>query len=341
MDITIPKPDESAVQPPKRRHMYGCCLIIFIFILIISGIAFYFRSYLAVIPTLLQATQKQVPRTKTEQGLTYTYNGPQYLNILLLGSDNDAKFNPSNVLTQTIIIVSLNTKTNQVNMISIPRDFWVPIDGVSGGYGKIDQASGFGGIALTRQTIEKDFGVHIDYYAWVGLQGFVKVIDTFGGIDIDVNHPVLDDVYPNDISGNDPYSAIRLYIPAGPQHLSGIHALEYVRSRHGDLQGDFGRSARQQQVLFQLKKVIENSNVISKIPQLANELQGSVVTDMSIIQLSQLAPLLTSIKTEDIHRYILSPPTYSSDGLSPDGKQDIVKPDMTKIKVLFDQIFTH
>ena len=224
-------------------------------------------------------------------------------------------------------------------MISIPRDFWVPIQGVSGGYGKIDQASGFGGIALTRETIEQDFGIHINYYAWVGLSGFENVINTFGGINIDVNHPVLDDTYPNDTTGNDPYSAIRLYIPAGAQHLDGTRALEYVRSRHGDLEGDFGRSARQQQVLLALKDKITQTNFLPELPTLANELSGSVRTDMSIPTLTQFAPLLTQLNSNDIHRYILEPPQYSSLGVSPDGTQDIVEPNMSAIDTLFNTIF--
>jgi polyisoprenyl-teichoic acid--peptidoglycan teichoic acid transferase len=71
------------------------------------------------------------------------------------------------------------------------------------------------------------------------------VIDTVGGVDIDVLHPVLDDTYPSDTTNpNNPYSYERIYIPPGPQHLDGKTALEYVRSRHGGLLEDVGRAAR-------------------------------------------------------------------------------------------------
>ena len=331
-------------EKEKKKHHYGCFILVFLIVIIlaIGSAAFIFRSYIELIPTLLSYTQHTVARTTTEKTLTYKYNGNQKLiNILLLGSDNDTKFVSTDVLTQTVIILSINTQTNQVNMISIPRDFWVPIAGVSsyGGYGKIDQASGYGGFALTRETIEKDFGVHIDYYAWVGLGGFIKVIDTFGGVDIDANHPVLDEDYPNDVTGSDPYSAIRLYIPSGAQHLDGTEALEYVRSRHGDLQGDFGRSARQQQILLTLEHKIGASDLITKIPQVVNELQGSVLTDMSVVNITSLVPILINLKPSDIHQYILSPPTYSSDTVTPDNKQDIVEPNYTAIDALFQQLF--
>jgi LCP family protein required for cell wall assembly len=102
------------------------------------------------------------------------------------------------------------------------------------------------GFAHTVATIEQDFHIPINAYAWVGLDGFIKVIDTLGGVDIDVLHPIVDDTYPADItSPNNPYDYQRVFIPPGPQHLDGETVLEYVRSRHSDLLGDVGRTARQ------------------------------------------------------------------------------------------------
>ena len=98
------------------------------------------------------------------------------------------------------------------------------------------------GFAHTVATIEQDFHIPINAYAWVGLDGLIKVIDTLGGVDIDVLHPIVDDTYPADItSPNNPYDYQRVSIPPGPQHLDGSTALEYVRSRHGDLLEDVGR----------------------------------------------------------------------------------------------------
>jgi LCP family protein required for cell wall assembly len=153
-------------------------------------------------------------------------------NVLLLGSDDDLKFPSNAVLTQSMIVVSVDPTTPDVSMISIPRDFWVPI--ANYGYQKIDVAYEVGGIALARATVERLFGIKIDYYAWVGLNGLVQVIDTLGGVDLTVQHPILDEMYPDDLNSEDPYAFFRLYIPAGPQHLDGTTALQYVRSRHGN-----------------------------------------------------------------------------------------------------------
>jgi LCP family protein required for cell wall assembly len=251
-------------------------------------------------------------------------------NVLLLGSDNDLKFSPNAVLTQAMILVSIDPAGPDVAMISIPRDFWVPIPNY--GYQKIDVAYEVGGIGLARSTVERLFGVKIDYYAWVGLDGLVEVIDTLGGIDVTVQHPILDETYPDDLNSNDPYAFERLYIPAGPQHLDGTTALEYVRSRHGDLQSDFGRSARQQQVLLAIKSRVQTLSVVGRVPQLVNALQGSVKTDLSFAEVLQLAGLAHEVPAGSIRQQVLSAPEFASLGNSPDGTQQVVFPNWAAIR---------
>ncbi|MBV9133057.1 MAG: LCP family protein [Chloroflexi bacterium] len=251
-------------------------------------------------------------------------------NVLLLGSDNDLKFAPTAVLTQSMILVSIDPSAPDVAMISIPRDFWVPIGGY--GYQKIDVAYEVGGIALARSTVEKLFGVKIDYYAWIGLNGLVQVIDTLGGVDVNVQHPILDEVYPDDLNSNDPYAFFRLYIPAGPQHLDGTTALEYVRSRHGDLQSDFGRSARQQQVLLAIKNRVQTLSGLSQAPQLVTDLQDSVKTDLSLPAVLQLAALARKVPPTAIRLQVLSAPDFASLGYSPDGTEQVVFPNWSAIR---------
>lgn len=335
----VTKIERTDLSESTEKNKKGCLFIALIILVILLGVGIYFKDYISALGNLIGITNQKIDQTNEEKNLKYKYSGNNnIINILLLGSDNDTKFDPDNVLTQTVIIVSINPGTKKVNMISIPRDSWVPITGMKGGYGKIDQASGLGGLSLARETVEKDFGIHIDYYAWVGLKEFVKGIDTIGGIDIDVNHPILDQEYPDDITGTNPYGAIRLYIPSGAQHLTGQEALEYVRSRHGDLKGDFGRSARQQQILIKVKEKMDNTDIIPKIPELTNDLNGSVKTDLTVDKLIQLAPLALQIKSTDITRYILDPPDYGKNAVSDDG-QDIVQLDFNKIDKLFNKVF--
>jgi polyisoprenyl-teichoic acid--peptidoglycan teichoic acid transferase len=215
----------------------------------------------------------------------------QAWNILLLGSDNDGKYTFPALLTQVMMVVHIDPFNNTVALVSIPRDSWVPIPQV-GGMHKIDQAFLLGasqknsfddGVRIARMTVEHDYGIPIDRYAWVGLSGFARVIDRLGGVDIYVTHPMLDDSYPDDTGthSGDPYAFNRLYFAPGPQHLNGLQALEYVRSRHADLVGDIGRIQRQQQVLEALKKKLDVTSLISRLPQLIADLHGSVYTDLS------------------------------------------------------------
>src|SRR2546423_512453 len=123
----------------------------------------------------------------------------QRINILLLGSDNDQKFPQDAVLSQTMIVVSIDPAKHQVTLLSLPRDLWVEIPGHKSA--KIDLAYARGGAPLARATVEKAFKIPIHYYAWIGLSGLVHVVDRVGGVDVDGLHPGLDDKCPNAFSG--------------------------------------------------------------------------------------------------------------------------------------------
>jgi hypothetical protein len=107
----------------------------------------------------------------------------------------------------------------------------------------------------------------------------------------------------------------------GPQHMDGVQALEYVRTRHADLVGDFGRSARQQQVLSQLKTKLDTPSIITKLPELANDLGDTVKTDMSVQDIINFMGFARNIDTTKLDRLILSPP-YSA--MAPDNTGDFL-----------------
>src|SRR5437588_12927806 len=143
----------------------------------------------------VKATYHVEPRITAEPKATPVSNffGNHRINFLVLGSDNDRKAEEKHPLTQSMIVVSVDPVHDKVNLPPIPRDFWVPIPGH--GMGKIDLAAKYGWVPLARATVERLFHINIDYYAWVGLNGFSSVINDFGGITLDVTHPILDDFY--------------------------------------------------------------------------------------------------------------------------------------------------
>ena len=357
--LPVPPRKQPRRRMSKRARIILYILLIF-FLLVGGGIAYgiyYFESNVAI---PLSNFIRPVSRDKNEPPVpTYSegsITGHPW-NILLLGSDNDGKYNFPALLTQVMMIVHVDPVNNTVSMVSIPRDSWVYVP-ENGAKHKIDQAFFLGavqrnnfddGVRMARLTVEKDYGIVIDRYAWVGLSGFASVIDTLGGVDIDVTHPIVDDSYPDDTSANanNPYAYMRLYLAPGPQHLTGEQALQYVRSRHADLIGDIGRTNRQQEVLSALKKKLTVSNVFTHLKELIADMKGKVYTDLSEQEMLAFANFGRSLSDSKIQRITLGPGSGSQDygdlqtiyDPSAGSNQDVVIPNCTNIQPLMNNIF--
>src|SRR5262249_8589688 len=169
-------------------------------------------SPVAVTPTIVP-TSTRTPTPTATPGEIPKWDGTRRLTMLLLGIDRRTN-EPSR--SDTMILVNIDPVAKTANMIAIPRDLRVIIPGY--GSHKVNAASAFaevdglkgGGPGLVIQTIETNFGVHIDYFAEVDFAGFVKIVDTLGGVTIDVPYPIKDDAYPAD---GDNY--MRVYFSAG------------------------------------------------------------------------------------------------------------------------------
>src|ERR1700693_104639 len=246
-------------------------------------------------------------------------------NLLLLGSDSDAKFK-GDYLTQSMILTRIDPATKSVTMLSIPRDLWVRL--CNGGSGKIDQAFLHGGAQCAIQTVENDLKVHVDYYAWIGLQGLVSVLNDVGGVNVIANNPVMDDYYPADLSGGNPFDYQRILVLPGAQHMNGTLALEYVRARDDDAYGDFARSQRQQQILIALRAQTKHIS-FADIPNLATSLGADFQTNMSIVRVSGLLPIAGSVPLASITQVVLLPPYTSSEHVN---AQDALRPNWSLIR---------
>ncbi len=251
---------------------------------------------------IVQATET----TEAEAPKVEEWDGKERLTILLLGVDTrEDDYSRSD----TMILVNFDPVTKSASMLSIPRDLKVIIPGYgvhkinsAYSYGDADKVPG-GGAGLTMRTIEANFGIRINYYAQVDFDGFVKVMDTVGGLTIDVPYPIKDDEYPG--PGN---QFMRIYFEPGWQHMDGERVLQYARTRHDD--GDGRRSARQQQVLIALQEQAISRDLISKAPELITELGDTVRTDLSPSQALQLARLASDIDPTKVVQYSLNDALY-------------------------------
>jgi LCP family protein required for cell wall assembly len=356
--VPVPAGPHAASVRRLRRRRRPRCLTLFLFLLLIlvvlGGVVI---SGLYTVETTVLAPLAQFfhPLSGESDG---AISGRAW-NLLLLGSDNDQKFVFPAVLTQVMMVVRIDPLTTQVSMLSIPRDSWVPVPGQAGKH-KIDQAFYIGaaerrsfddGVRMARATVEQDYGIPIDRYAWVGLEGFTSVIDTVGGIDIDVTHPLLDDNYPDDTTGgtgtNNLYALKRLFLLPGPQHLSGSQALEYVRSRHADLVGDIGRTRRQQEVLEALKKKLNISTMFRHLSDLFHDLAGKIYTDLSKQEMLSIASFARQLPAGLLQHLTLGPGTGSKNYGSlatlkapgPDAGQAVILPDCANIEPVINRMF--
>ncbi|HSX14484.1 MAG TPA: LCP family protein [Candidatus Saccharimonadales bacterium] len=225
--------------------------------------------------------------------------GDGRINILLLGIGGQGWDGP--YLSDTIMVLSIDPRTKDVAMLSIPRDLYVKIPGY--GWSKINAADAYGeskkagdGPNLTKQVVQQVLGIPIHYYVRVDFSGFKKAVDSVGGVDINVDKALYDPEYPGGT----------VNIKAGYQHMNGDTALKYARSRKTT--SDFDRAARQQKLLLALRTKALSVKTLSnpaKIASLIDALGSSVRTDLQLSEMKKLAEIAQSINGNQVTNQVL------------------------------------
>lgn len=228
------------------------------------------------------------------------------LTLLLLGSDRRrGEMFPSR--TDAIVVMRVEPAHQRVAMLSLPRDLVVEIPGY--GYGRINSANVYGeanaqpggGIALTRHTVAILLNIPIDYVIWVQFEGFIDVVDTIGGITIEVEQELYDPQFPTMDYGY----TIAHFLP-GRQHMDGERALMYARLRHPD--SDFARMRRQQQVILAIVTHLRKQHVVQQVETMADlttALRDDIQTDLSIDRMMQIAWSLRGLSLDAVTSYTL------------------------------------
>ncbi len=228
-------------------------------------------------------------------------------NFLILGMGGAQHEGP--YLTDTIILASLRPSTQELALLSIPRDLYVPIPDY--GWQKINFANALGvarkkdGGELASKVVGNILDLPIHYWVRADFQIFKDVIDELGGIEIEVETSFVDHEFPGP---NFTYRTISFN--KGWQTMDGETALRFVRSRHGSNgeNSDFARARRQQKVLFAIKEKIEQENILTqpqKIYSFYQALEGNLSSNLDLSQSIRLAKIISQIQLENIKTQVI------------------------------------
>jgi LCP family protein required for cell wall assembly len=269
------------------------------------------------------------------------WNGVSRFTVLVMGLDRRPGETGLAFRTDTMMIVSLDPATNQIGILSIPRDLYVEVPGYSQ-LQRVNTPMVLGelrqpdfGPQLAMQTVQYNLGIRIHDFVAADFQAFISFIDAIGGIEIDIPYPISDPLYPNMYFGYDPF-----YIRAGRQTLNGDTALKYARTRHGD--NDFQRAQRQQLVVYAVRDRLLNGGtvlpqLIVQSPSLWAAFQDNIYTGLTLDQIIQLGLYIKDIPAENIRTGVINQ-AYTVNYTTSDGAQVLV-PDRARIGSLMVEVF--
>ncbi len=299
MPLTNPQPDYQFFYKKSKRNYLK--IIVFVAVLILGF--FSFRLGLAYKKITIEngswwtkigsiLTFDNLGQPREDKRFPLPVKEAERLDVLILGIRG--KDDPNGgLLTDSIMVLSLNKATGQTAVISIPRDLYADIGGVFSG--KINEIYERGFLkkdvaGFAKETFSRISGIYIDNILVFDFQSFEKVIDALGGIDIVLEKPFEEKQQWGYV----------FFLPEGRNRLNGEQALYYARSRYSS--SDFDRARRQQEIILAVKNKIASLEILSnplKINTLVGALGNSIKTDLNIWNLGNLIDLIVPLKNAD------------------------------------------
>ncbi|MGJ3237312.1 MAG: LCP family protein [Anaerolineae bacterium] len=240
----------------------------------------------------------------TEQFASQIWGDPREVNILLMGIDERAGFTEENAYrTDTMMVLHIDPVRRTAGLISFPRDLYVDVPGY--GQNRLNQANYIGdlnfypddqGPGLLMETLNRNFGIRINYYVMINFTVFETVVDRIApnGIEICVDQYINDPTYPD--AG---FGTMQVEFQVGCQQLSGERLLQYARTRKTE-GGDIDRTERQQQVIEATRQYVLSAggiqNFITQIGTLWNDLTGSYRTNLTLSEITGLGGLMNDVR---------------------------------------------
>ena len=251
----------------KNKHKKRKRILLLMTIVGVLLIASYFVYAFLSANSFFNAIQGDPISSQDEEMVIIENKEP--FSILLLGVDE----RPGDIgRADTIIVATVNPNTEDVKLLSIPRDTLIELP-ESGEADKINATYAYGGISYTIETVENYLDIPIQYYAQINFQGLVDLIDVIGGIEVD--SPLDFTVQDSDETQD------AIHINKGLQHLNGEEALGYARMRKQDPRGDWGRQERQRQVIQAIVEETISISSLTNFNRIFNAIAPNLKTNLS------------------------------------------------------------
>ncbi len=256
------------------------------------------------------------------------------VNVLLLGVDERETWSEGPPRTDALMLVSADPKNKVVSVLSMPRDLWVNIPGfgperINVAYRVAEMTAPGTGPDTAALTVSEFLGVPVDRYVVVNFRAVREIVDSLGGLEVDVPYEIWDYQYPTESN-----SYMTVHFPAGPQLLGGEQVLQYVRTRHGST--DFERMRRQQQVVEALQERVTRADFIPKAPGFLLVARDCVHTNLSVNEMIGLWSDFHDIKRDAVRLTVIDE-AYSYPWITSAGA-DVLLPNEVAIRQLVGEL---
>ncbi len=228
--------------------------------------------------------------------------------ILILGIRGEDDLADGGLLTDTMMLLSVDKTTGRTSLVSLPRDLYIDTKGMltNGSIvevkGKLNEIYEHGyenqqGLAFTSQMISRLTGVHVDRAVLFDFKAFGEIVDALDGVDVYLDKPFSEPKQWGYVFS----------VPAGQNHLNGEQALYYVRSRYSS--SDFDRARRQQQVMFAMKKRATELGFLAnpvKVSNLLTSLKGNLKTNIQLWEVGDMVAIAKQVSANPPKTSVLS-----------------------------------
>ena len=266
-------------QGQVKRRLETFLSIVILLSMIVGGITGYYGS--KVLSFLEDISADEEVETTESIQIAQQVKDKEPFTALILGVDVEDE---GASRSDTIIVATINPKTESMKMVSIPRDTLVYLP--DGTMEKMNAAYATGGAARAREMVGEFLDIDIDFYATLDFRGLIELVDAVGGITVDSNLAFTENNY------DDPSNKVR--IEKGLNNLDGAEALAYARMRKKDPRGDFGRQDRQKEVIVEVLSELASFNSLSKLPSILTAMQPHLTTNARSNDILSIASNYTS-----------------------------------------------